>query len=323
MGRKLLVSGGEQRTHAAMMHESHRYGNAVLVEVDVDTGQTRTRFAWQSPQDACPDDRPSFVFKAASLVDDRLYLCTQTEVIVLAWPSLEQLRYVSLPCFNDLHHVVPHGEDLLVVSTGLDALAVVGPDDSLVELIPALDEAPWSRFDPAVDYRKIASTKPHNSHPNYAFVKGGHRWMTRFAQHDAIDLDDRSRTIPLGDTGVHDGILHDGQVGFTGVSGRLVFADAETDAVLRHVDLNPLSGAGDPLGWCRGLHVEGNIAYVGFSRIRKTRIMKNLSWVKNRGRRVEARPTRIGVYDLAAGRHLRDIDLEPAGLSAVFSLLPV
>ena len=47
------------------------------------------------------------LFKSASVVGDRMYCTTQTEVLVLALPDFTEIAYISLPIFNDVHHVVP------------------------------------------------------------------------------------------------------------------------------------------------------------------------------------------------------------------------
>ena len=44
------------------------------------------------------------------LTGDLLYLCAPAEVIVLRFPSLERVEYLTHPCFNDLHHALPLGD---------------------------------------------------------------------------------------------------------------------------------------------------------------------------------------------------------------------
>ena len=74
------------------------------------------------------------------------------------------------------------------------------------------------------------------------------------------------------------------------------------------------------LGWCRSIHVDGDLAWVGFSRIRATKFRENVGWVAHGLRRVC--PTHMALYDLARNECLAEVDLETAGLSAVFSILP-
>ena len=108
---------------------------------------------------------------------------------------------------------------------------------------------------------------------------------------------------------------------FTSVDGHVISFDTETGEK-RDLDLNRLLEPGDdrPLGWCRGLLTDEDArrAWVGFSRIRQTKLRKNLSWIRNGFR--ERLPTRIALYDLERPARLREIDLEPAGINAVFSI---
>jgi predicted Zn-dependent protease with MMP-like domain len=74
------------------------------------------------------------------------------------------------------------------------------------------------------------------------------------------------------------------------------------------------------LGWCRGVAVmEKEKVWVGFTRIRTTLFKENLLWAKH-GFETRNRPTRITLYDLAKKERLDEIDLEPYGLAALFSV---
>jgi hypothetical protein len=135
------------------------------------------------------------LFKAGTLHGDRLFLCTQTEVLVYSYPDMTQVRYLSLPCFNDLHHVRPgQGDSVLVVSTGLDMVFEIDRDDRIVREWTIVDGSGWERFDRDTDYRTWPTTKPHFSHPNYVFDLDGDPWVTRFKHRDAICLEDPSQS---------------------------------------------------------------------------------------------------------------------------------
>jgi hypothetical protein len=74
------------------------------------------------------------------------------------------------------------------------------------------------------------------------------------------------------------------------------------------------------LGWCRSIHFADEGAWIGFSRIRPTKLRQNVGWVARGFKRDSA--THIALYDLAGRRLVREIELESHGLSAVFSILP-
>ena len=103
-------------------------------------------------------------------------------------------------------------------------------------------------------------------------------------------------------------------------------ADLATGKVKSVYDLRVLSKSDKTLGWCRGLHVlDQDRVLVGFSRLRPSKFKENLSWVKHRvGLQDNAgrMPTRLACYDLKRSVLEWEVDLEPGGLNAVFSILP-
>jgi hypothetical protein len=98
-------------------------------------------------------------------------------------------------------------------------------------------------------------------------------------------------------------------------------ANADTLCVQEVIDLTTMHPAGTLLGWCRSLLVDGDHLWVGFSRIRPTKFRENVSFVMRGFKR--SMPTHIACYDLQARRCLAEIDLEPVGLAAIYSIFPV
>lgn len=333
MSGPLWVVGGEQKLTFLEQNEWNKFRAAVVVRIDPDApGEPALRrvLEYQSPPEHCPDDKPSFVFKAATLDGDTMWLCTQTEVLECSFPEFEIRRLISLPCFNDLHHVAPGPDGTLFVAvTGLDAVAEISRDGELIRLVDVLGGDVWDRFDRVVDYRKVPTTKPHRSHPNYIFFVDGQPWVTRFEQRDAVPVPlSTSHGRPplvIGSAGIHDGHVIGDQILFTSVDGHVIRFDLRTGEK-RDLDLNLLMEPDDdrPLGWCRGLQSEdGKTAWVGFSRIRRTKLRQNLSWVRHGFREdffQKRLPSRIALYDLERRVRLKEIDIEPAGVNAVFSI---
>jgi hypothetical protein len=322
----LWVVGGEQKKTLLDQQEWNRFRAAVVARVDPESGSVERVFEYQTPPERCPDEQPSHIFKAAAVDGDTMWLCTQTEVLECALPGFEVRNVISLPCFNDLHHVTPGPDGTLFVAvTGLDAVAEVSRGGELLRLTGVLGEDVWQRFDRGVDYRKVPTTKPHRSHPNYVFFLDGQPWVTRFEQRDAAPLDLSRDPFRIEIQGVHDGHVRGGRLIFTAVDGHVVAFDLESGA-RRAVDLNRLMEPDDgrPLGWCRGLHAsdDGRLAWVGFSKLRPTKLKQNLSWLRNGFKETARLPTRIALYDLERPARLREIDVEPAGLNAVFSIHP-
>ena len=327
MSGTLWVVGGEQRMSTFRVPEEwHKFQAAVVVRVE--DGRPERVLEYVSPSEHCPST-PSHVFKAATIQGGTAWLCTQTEVLECDFPSFSIRRVISLPCFNDVHHVTP-GPDgtLFVAATGLDAVAEISREGELIRLVNVLGEDPWDRFSPETDYRKVPTTKPHRAHPNYVFFVDGRPWVTRFEQRDAVPIGPSSNgwhPFHVGMQGVHDGYVLGRRLWFTTVDGHVVTFDLETGEK-RSVDLNVLRDPDDdrPLGWCRGiLPVSDHQAWVGFTRLRHTKLRQNLSWIRHGFRTGPFHrrfPTRIALYDLDRPAKLREIDLEAAGLNAVFSI---
>jgi hypothetical protein len=316
------VVGGRQRAPRSVLEQVEAwqgYDQGLVLHVEAESGEVSTAFTYVSPPDVVADDG-AVSFQASTLHDGLLYTCTETEVMVYTLPGFERLEYVSLPCFNDVHHVRRSLRgNFLVANAGLEMVVEVTPQGEIVEALSTLGEDPWAGFDRTVDYRKI-DTKPHRAHPNYVFYLGEEVWATRFEQGDAISLSPAGRSVDVSSERIHDGLLHEGRIYFTTVDGKIVVVDAHSLERLETIDLTGFHRDRSLLGWCRGILVDGDRLWVGFSRIRPTRFRANVGWA-SRGFR-HSKPTHIACYDLARRECLTEIDLEPAGLSALYSILP-
>lgn len=315
--KTLYVVGGKQRSLRLLTADPvqwYDFDQGLIFEVDSGTYKVRRCFDYVSSPDAGPEQNPSILFKSGTIERDRLYICTPIEVMVYRLPTFERLVYLSLPIFNDVHHVrsTPDG-NLLVANSGLDMVLEFTLDGQVLCEWSTLGEDPWSHFERGRDYRKV-STKPHRSHPNYVFYVAENIWATRFQQKDAVCLTRPDLRIELGLERPHDGLIY-----FTTVDGHLVIVDADALHVREVLALSALDGRHALLGWCRGILLDGDRIWVGFSRIRPTRLRENLGWVVRGFKHVL--PTHIACYDLRTWRCVAEIDLEAHGLNAVFSIL--
>ncbi len=322
---KIYISGGHlRRTVFKKLEEWQSVDQACVIEVDLNHDQARPCLQYVSPQEACADELPAILFKSASIQGNTLYTCTSTEVLVYEVPDFRLKHYISLPFFNDLHHVCPTSQGtLLVVVTGLDMVVEITTAGTVLREWGVLGDDPWTRFSRQIDYRKIPTTKPHKSHPNHAFELNGEVWVTRLQQRDAVSLTDSGRHIEIAVQRPHDGYIFGNSIYFTTVDGHIVIANQKTLQVDRTINLNEINGKPDPpLGWCRGLlPVDEHRVWVGFSRMRPTKFVENVSWIKN-GAALRHLPSHIALYDLQKMTCEREIDLEPYGIGVMFSLLP-
>ena len=324
--RALWIVGGEQRGVPHFAREWRLYRKALVLKAE--GGRLERVLEYQSPAEHCPDDSPSIVFKAASIKGNHAYLCTQTEILICDFPSFVIQKIISLPCFNDVHHVAvaPDGR-LFVAVTGLDAVAELTPDGTLLRLTSVVGGSVWDRFSPTIDYRKMPTTKPHRAHPNFVFFLDGQPWVTRFEQRDAVPLDPKrngTHVFRLGDEPVHDGYVAGGYIYFTTVDGYVLRFDLASGEK-QSFSLPAMAGSyrDRPLGWCRGILPLGERIWVGFSRVRFTALRHNLDWVRRGFRQIERlppAPTRIACYDLSASELVEQIELEEQAMNTIFSI---
>lgn len=99
-----------------------------------------------------------------------------------------------------------------------------------------------------MDYRKVFTTKPHQSHPNFVFHIGKNIWTTRCLQKDAICLTRPNQQIQIGGEKVHDGIVFGGSIYFTQVNGQVVTVDIHTLRVKKVFNLNNCTNTSNNLG---------------------------------------------------------------------------
>jgi hypothetical protein len=324
---QLYVLGGKQRKLTLKQEEEwNLYESALILKIDTESGAVRVCVEYKTPAAARAQKDSSSIFKSGTLVGDLLYACTNTEVIVFKLPDFQIVSYISLSCFNDVHHVTPSRDGtLLVVCTGLDLVVRLTPKGEVIEEWSTLAEPPWQQFSRSVDYRKVGSTKPHRSHPNFTFEIGPDVWATRFQQRDAICLTESGRRIDIAIESPHDGLVWGNQIYFTTVDGHIAIADAGSLLIERMIDLKGVDDPDALLGWCRGiLPLHDDRFWVGFTRVRKTRVHENILWVKRVFKEgMVEKPTHISLYDLAQRRRLQEFDLEEHGMNIVFSILPV
>lgn len=321
----LYVTGGRQRQKLVRTEEEwNLYDKALILKVNVEDASATVCVEYESPAAACPAEKASFLFKTGTVVGNQFYVCTATEVLVYELPDFEQTGYVSLPCFNDVHHVTPTANgNLLVANTGLDMVVEFNLAGSVTREWNVLGGDPWERFSRDIDYRKVATTKPHRAHPNYVFEIGSDIWVTRGDLGDAVCLTQPQLQINVASVVIHDGHLYNGRLYFSTVNGTIVIANPQTRQIVDVIDLKEIDNPEHALlGWCRGLLiVDERTVWAGFTKVRKTKFREKLNWVKHAFHDGES-PTHMALYDIHARKLLRSIDLEKYGLNVLFSIFP-
>lgn len=317
----LYITGGKQKPVGLREREEWvLFERALILGVNSEDGSVRRCVDYVTPAGERAEDS-SVTFEGGCLEGDRLYTCTRTEALVYRVPDFALLHRVTLPCFNDVHHVRPSRDgNLIVTNTGLDMVLETTLTGEVVREWGVLGASPWARFSRDVDYRKVLTTKPHASHPNFTFYRDNELWVTRCMQQDAVCL--AKPDLQIGVRGYcHDGEVHGDKIYFTTVNGTVVIADARTLDVVNVIDLNEIDNPGKAnLGWCRGLAViDDRHCWAGFTRLRETRFKENVRWVK-RMVKGEEKPTHIALYDIVARKRLLEINLERHDMHVIFGI---
>jgi hypothetical protein len=324
----LLITGGVLRPDGFELGEGKYYGGARLLKLDTRTGAVQTLLAVDEGTANFPAEHPNLEFTVSCREGHTLWLAMDTEVRRYSYPALELQATFSHPCFQNIHSVAVRGGSLYVTSTGLDLVVVLGKETGVVQQVLNVEGLdPWHRFARSVDWRQVHSTRPHDCHPNHVFWLGDEPWVTRCTPEDAVPLLNTGRRIDLSGTkreiAVHDGVVHEGSVFFTLVDGTVVVMDAaDPERPLRNIELAALPGFGGVRGWCRGLCFANGLAYLGFSRLRRTRNQRKLDWVRRTvGRGETVQQASVLAVDLQAGRIVKDYRLPLGSIDAVYGIM--
>lgn len=328
MKKSLLITGGTLRENGFELGEGKYYGCAKLLRLDAISGLFEERLSVDCGTVNFPDEQPNLEFTVGDVEGDKLWLAMDTEIRLYQYPELKLLSTFSHPSFHNVHSVAARGDELYVTSTGLDMVIVLDKTDgSIKKYINTEGKPTWHRFSKDFDYRKIHSTRPHDCHPNYIFWIDDEPWVTRCTQEDGVMLSDVSNRIdisgPNKEISVHDGIVKGEHVYFTSVDGIIAKANIRSLKVIEEIDLSRLKGYGGLRGWCRGLYIDGDIFYVGFSRLRKTRRIEKIEWVSrliNRGRAIEE--CSVLAIDMLKREIIGDYIIPRGMIDAVYSILP-
>ena len=327
---KLIITGGRQSdTNLSYFNKEWNNGiEGVIFEYDPIKNLVEEKVSYKTPLKYRPSKNYSISFKSGSIHNNRLYVTTLTEILIYDLPGYKLIDRISLNIFNDLHHVIYHNESLFIVITGLDLVIRYSLEEKKIKTFYNCypEKNTWDRFDNKIDYRKINTTKPHLSHPNHVSIYLDKVFITRYKQLDVLifsmegEILDR---ISLNKGIPHDGAIFNENLIYTTVNGNIIEVNKNDFSNKKITDLNFHSKDGRSLGWCRGYQEFGSSNYVGFSRIRPTKFVENIKWLRSKlTDKVKLKmPTRIECYNKNFSEILNTINLEDYKMNWVFSIL--
>lgn len=316
---ELLVAMAVPREGITVEDEGHRFATGRIEILDWDAKSCTRRIDYVAPPEHLAPGL-SVRFTGGAPYRSRWYQMTSTEIVIYDTDTWSVERVISHPSFNDLHGVAVTDEHILVVNTGLEMVQCLTHDGEIVREHNMASGPTWERFSRERDYRTIGTTKPHDVHVNHAFQLDGQWWITRCLRGDAVRLEDPKDRIEMGVGQPHDGIVRGDFIYFTTTNAHLVVVSALTRKVEEVLDLNRLNPTGSKIGWCRGLEVEGTTAYVGFTRLRRSKWHGAFDTVKDvlRGRKRNSHIERI---DMQRRELVDSYDYAEDNSSAIFALM--
>src|SRR5438128_570737 len=103
---EIYIVGGEARQNIFKKVEEWQSANkGHIVRLNTETKKSKKCVEYITPPEACAEDDPAILFKSGYMDGKTLYVCTSTEVMIYELPEFRRTTYISLPRFNDVHHV--------------------------------------------------------------------------------------------------------------------------------------------------------------------------------------------------------------------------
>jgi hypothetical protein len=314
---KFLVSGANPKKNYFKEKEGFKYKEAFLILLDWERKKNQKVILYKSPE-IHREKSATHMFKTGTLLGTTLIVPTCTEILFIDIKNFLIQKTISLPSFNDLHHVNILKDYLYIANTGAECIQVVNFEGRLLNEYPMAKNPTWKSFKEGTDLRFVGPTKPHETHINHVFFINEVPWVTRFQQRDAIALHDPSKKINLsfGNGKPHDGLVKGDFIYFTLTDGHIVIINKKTLKDEDIINLNSISENNLQLGWCRGIEVIDNNAFVGFSRIRKSKFRDYGSWILHGKKKL---PARISQYDIIGKKLINEVKIQSKG-AAIFTI---
>jgi hypothetical protein len=249
-----------------------------------------------------PNTTPKCKFNGGCFWGNHFYTCTFNEVIRINLTDWVIDHYFTKKSFNDLHHVYVDEGGIYVCNAGLDVVEHFDHEGNPKSIFPLMNGKLWEKFGAEEDYRYVAKIEPRETHPNYLFRHNGMLLVNCPLRRVVANLADNQPVLEGFPGMMHDGVRRGRSYYWTTVDGTIIVADATTFTITEQINLKPVYGRDEP-GWCRGLEVIGDQAFVGFTRFRKPSKKDFLKFAA-RGRRVLN--SHVLCYDLSQGRAVSD-----------------
>src|SRR5262249_10553852 len=152
----LLLTFALKDEDAANRYQRDRYEIAAAIVVDWESKKILREFLYTSP----PEQHNPQQFAFGQVLDQHLAVVTYSEVLFVRLATWEVERTVTVPHFNDLHHILVREDELWVCNTGLQAVHKMTLDGRVLDTVSTTETPTWTTYNRAEDYR-VRNTKPH------------------------------------------------------------------------------------------------------------------------------------------------------------------
>ncbi|MEW6172007.1 MAG: hypothetical protein AB1510_02930 [Bacillota bacterium] len=234
---------------------------------------------------------PSNSFRGGTLYNGLFYVCTFNELLVMDISTWTIRGKFSRPTFNDLHDVYVDENGIWVCSTGLECAEHYSHD---FELLQRVNMSERNYFDKEHDYRLYEidkRTTPRKHHINNVVNVKNKILITRGKSASVSTIDGRVVIDNLPGM-PHDGFVFNDEFYLTIVKGFVQSFEVGSWKLKHTFDLNKCYKENVALGWCRGLAVDNQGMFVGFTKFRPSKSLDYIRWIPNRQRRLNTRVAR-------------------------------
>lgn len=267
---------------------------------------------------------PSNSFRGGTFYNGLFYVCTFNEVLAVNLETWSVISKLSQPTFNDLHDVFVDEESIWVCSSGLEYVEHYSHDLELIERYEMADHERFGSFDPQIDYRLFEIDKrtiPRQHHVNNV-VKVDDDVLVTHGKSECVSTLNRRVLIEDLPGMPHDGFVFKGKFYLTIVNGFVEAFRVGTWERTHSYNLNKCYKENEALGWCRGLAMDKNGMFVGFTRFRPSKSTDYTRWIR---RKPSELPTRVIRYSFASSSIVDEFVLKskPGSTILLYGIYPL
>ena len=92
---KFILTGGITRQLGNLLGDGHGAKYAELAELDWERKEIKTLVKLKTAEEYAADILPSVYFTASSIVDNKIFICSTTQVFIYEYPSLKLITEIN------------------------------------------------------------------------------------------------------------------------------------------------------------------------------------------------------------------------------------